>query len=282
MSKMYTITSSQGWLTKAILYGLLVIMTVFYLLPLWGALTTSLKTDTEIDTTNPLTLPRDPTSKGYIDAYEYLRRSLLNSLIMTLCGTFGAVSLGAMCGYVLSKFRFKGDNLVFLLITAGIFLPYQAILIPLFQTIRTLGLYDSLLGLILTHAVYGIPIMTLMFRAFYGELPTSLVQQAMTDGSGPWRTYWKVVLPSTKIATVTAVIFQFTAIWNELLFGLVIGGPNSMPATVALNSLTGTLSAQWNVQMAGAMWVAAPVLFLYIVLGRYLVRGYMAGSVTAV
>jgi glucose/mannose transport system permease protein len=279
---MYTITSSQGWLTKAILYGLLVIMTVFYLLPLWGALTTSLKTDTEIDTTNPLTLPRDPTSKGYIDAYEYLRRSLLNSLIMTLCGTFGAVSLGAMCGYVLSKFRFKGDNLVFLLITAGIFLPYQAILIPLFQTIRTLGLYDSLLGLILTHAVYGIPIMTLMFRAFYGELPTSLVQQAMTDGSGPWRIYWKVVLPSTKIATVTAVIFQFTAIWNELLFGLVIGGPNSMPATVALNSLTGTLSAQWNVQMAGAMWVAAPVLFLYIVLGRYLVRGYMAGSVTAV
>ncbi|MBC7097883.1 carbohydrate ABC transporter permease [Candidatus Bipolaricaulota bacterium] len=268
-------------LVRGLLYLGLLLLTVFYLLPLWGALTTSLKTDAEVDTTNPLSFPQSPTFQPYGAAFSYLRRPLLNSLLITLGGTLGSVALGAMCGYVLANFRFKYDNLVFLLITVGIFLPFQAILIPLFQTIRSLGLYDSVLGLILAHTAYGIPMCTLMFRVFYGELPSSLVKQALTDGSGPWRTYLKVVLPSTKIATVTVLIFQFTSIWNELLFGLVIGGPRSMPATVALNNLAGTLAAQWNVQMAGSMLLAIPVLLLYIFLGRYLIRGYMAGSVTA-
>lgn len=273
--------STDRRLTRVLIYGILVVLTAFYLLPLWGAITTSLKTQEEVDASNPLSLPSDPTGSAYVEAFDFLKRPLLNSLLITLGGTLGSVMLGSMTGYVLSKFRFKFDNLVFMLFTAGIFLPYQAILIPLFQTIRSMGLYDSLFGLILAHVAYGVPMCTLMFRSFYGELPTSLVNQAMTDGSGPWRTYWRIVLPSTKIALVTVVIFQFTSIWNELLFGLVIGGPDAMPATVALNSLTGTLAAQWNVQMAGSMWVGLPVLLLYIVLGRYLIRGYMAGSVTA-
>jgi glucose/mannose transport system permease protein len=273
--------STDRRLTRWIIYLILVALAAFYLLPLWGAVTTSLKTQEEVDRTNPLSFPRAITGDAYVEAFDFLKHPLLNSLLITLGGTLGSIGLGSMCGYVLSKFRFKFDNLVFLLITVGIFVPFQAILIPLFQTIRALGLYDSLFGLILAHVAYGIPMCTLMFRAFYGELPTSLVNQAMTDGSGPWRTYWRIVLPSTKIAMVTVVIFQFTSIWNELLFGLVIGGPKAMPATVALNSLTGTLAAQWNVQMAGSVWVGLPVLVLYIVLGRYLIRGYMAGSVTA-
>lgn len=266
---------------RVLIYIFLITMAVIYLLPLWGALTTSLKSEEEVDLTNPLSLPREITGAAYAEAYQLLRQPLLNSILITLGGTLGSVGLGSMLGYALSKFRFRFDNTVFLLVTVGIFLPFQAILIPLFQTIRMLGLYDSILGLILAHTAYGIPMCTLMFRSFYGEVPSSLVNQSLTDGSGPWRTYWRIVLPSTKIAMVTVVIFQFTSIWNELLFGLVLGGPRSMPATVALNSLTGTLAAQWNVQMAGSMLVGLPVLLLYIVLGRYLIRGYMAGSVTA-
>lgn len=276
----YTFTSpSTG--VRVLIYIFLITMAVIYLLPLWGALMTSLKSEEEVDLTNPLSLPRETTGAAYAEAYQLLRKPLLNSILITLGGTLGSVGLGSMLGYALSKFRFRFDNTVFLFVTVGIFLPFQAILIPLFQTIRMLGLYDSILGLILAHTAYGIPMCTLMFRSFYSEVPSSLVNQSLTDGSGPWRTYWRIVLPSTKIAMVTVVIFQFTSIWNELLFGLVLGGPRSMPATVALNSLTGTLAAQWNVQMAGSMLVGLPVLLLYIVLGRYLIRGYMAGSVTA-
>jgi len=273
--------STDRRLTRCLIYLVLILLTAFYLLPLWGAITTSLKTQEEVDMTNPLSFPRAITGEAYVEAFDFLKHPLLNSLLITLGGMLGSVILGSMSGYVLSKFRFKFDNLIFLLITVAIFVPYQAILVPLFQTIHSLGLYDTLFGLILAHVAYGIPMCTLMFRAFYGELPTSLINQAMTDGSGPWRIYWRIVLPSTKIAMVTVVIFQLTSIWNELLFGLVIGGPNAMPATVALHTLTGTLAAQWNVQMAGSIWLGLPVLVLYIVLGRYLIRGYMAGSVTA-
>ena len=276
----YTLATTRP-MTRAVLYVILLALAAFYLLPLWGALTTSLKTQGEVDATSPLMFPQKVTGEAYKGAFDLLKKPLLNSLLITVGGTLGSVLFGSMCGYVLSRFRFRFDNAVFLMLTAAIFLPYQAILIPLFQTIWSLGLYDSPFGLILAHTAYGIPMCTLMFRAFYSELPASLVSQAMTDGSGPWRTYWRIVLPSTKIAMVTVVIFQFTSIWNELLFALVLTGPKAMPATVALNSLTGTLAAEWNVQMAGSMWIGLPVLILYIALGRFLIRGYMAGSVTA-
>ncbi len=276
----YSLAATQPW-ARAVMYVLLLGLTLFYLLPLWGAVTTSLKTQEAVDATSPLTFPAEPTGQAYLTAFDFLKKPLLNSLLITIGGTLGSVIFGSMCGYVLARFRFKFDNTIFLLLTAAIFLPYQAILIPLFQTIVKLGLYDSVFGLILAHTAYGIPMCTLMFRAFYSELPSSLIGQAMADGSGPWRTYWRIVLPSTKIALVTVLIFQFTSVWNELLFALVLAGPDSMPVTVALNSLTGTLAAEWNVQMAGSIWVGLPVLLLYIVLGKYLIRGYMAGSVTA-
>ncbi len=268
--------------TRSLLYILLGAVTLLYLLPLWGALTTSFKSEREVDLTSPLAWPRYPTFSAYIEALQYLRRSLLNSLLITLWGTLGSVSLGAICGYALALYRFRGGNVLFLLLAAGIFLPFQAILIPLFQTIRYLRLYDTVAGIVLAHTAYGIPMCAVMFRTFYSEVPRVLVRQAFTDGIGPWKFYWRVVLPSTKLATVTVLIFQFTSIWNELLFGLVLGGPRSMPATVALNNLVGTLAAQWNMQMAGSLILALPVLLVYILLGRYLVRGYMAGAVTAV
>lgn len=272
----------KTFFSKLLIYILLVTVTLVYLMPLWVALTTSLKTQTEIDLTSPIAWPRRPTFSAYAEALDYLKRPLVNSLLITIGGTLGSVGLGAIFGYALALYKFRGSNLLFLLLAAGIFLPFQAILIPLFQTIRYLQLYDTIWGIVLAHSAYGIPMCTVMFRTFYSEVPRALVRQALTDGSNPWRFYWKVILPSTKLATVTVLIFQFTSIWNELLFGLVLGGPRSMPATVALNNLVGTLAAQWNMQMAGSIILALPVLLMYVVLGRYLVRGYMAGAVTAV
>jgi len=274
-------TSRQEKVIRLLYYLILVGFLLFYLLPFWGAFTTSLKTAGEVLTTNPLSMPRRPTFQGYVDAFNHLKKPLLNSLIATSGGAFFSVLFGSICGYVFALYRFKFDNIIFMLLVCATFLPYQAILVPLFQTIKSLGLYDSVLGLILAHTAYGIPMTTLMFRSFYGDIPQCIVQQAMLDGHGPWRIYRRVILPSTKIATVTVIVFQFTSIWNELLFGLILTANEAMPATVSLNMLMGTLAAEWNIQMAGSMWLALPVLFLYIVMGKYLIRGYMAGAVTA-
>lgn len=273
--------SKQQKLLHALYYVILLAFVFFYLLPFWGAITTSLKSAGEVFTTNPLSLPEQPTFEAYIAAFNHLKRPLLNSVIVTIGGTFFSVLLGSMCGYVFAQYRFKFDNIIFVLVVSAIFLPYQAILVPLFQTIRRLGLYDSVWGLILAHTAYGIPMMTLLFRSFYGDIPKCLVQQAMLDGYGPWTIYRRIILPSTKIATVTAIVFQFASIWNELVFALVLTGNDAMPATVSLNQMMGTLAAEWNVQMAGSIWLALPVLVLYVVMGKYLIRGYMAGSVAA-
>jgi glucose/mannose transport system permease protein len=232
-------------------------------------------------TSNPVAWPSEVTGEGYASALEQLAGPLVNSLIITLFGATGSVFLGSLCAYALSKWRFKGSNAFFILLVAATYLPYQAILIPLLQTINALNLYDNLLGLILVHSIFGMPMCTVMMRGYYADVPDVLIRQAMSDGNGPWQIYRKIVLPSTKIATITVFVFQCTSIWNEMLFALVLGGYDSKPATIALNELAGTMAAEFNVQMAGSMLLAFPVLILYIFMGKYLIRGYMAGAVTA-
>ena len=266
---------------RALFYVLMLVFVAMYLLPFWGTITTSLKSSEDVLVTNPLALPEEITLEAYADSFEELRDSLVTSFIITIGGALGSMFLGSVCAYGLSKFRFKFDNLFFLLLSAAIYLPYQAILVPLLKTINELGLYDTHLGLILIHTIYGMPMCTSMFRGFYSDIPDCLIKQAMIDGNGPWQIYRKIVLPNTTIATVTVLVFQCTSIWNEMLFALTMGGFDCMPATIALNQLVGTLSADFNIQMAGSIWLTLPVLILYIVLGKYLIRGYMAGAVTA-
>ena len=262
-------------------YLVMIAFLVFYMLPFWGTLTTSLKTNNEVMTSSPVALPQTVTAEGYINAFEELKTPLMTSLIVTLGGAFGSLFLGSVCAYALSKFKFKCSNLFFILLVAATYLPYQAILIPLLQTINALNLYDNVLGLILVHTVFGMPMCTVMMRGYYSDVPDALIRQAMIDGNGPWQIYRKVVVPNTKIATITVFVFQCTSIWNEMLFALVLGGYDSKPATIALNELAGTMAADFNVQMAGSMILALPVLVLYIFMGKYLIRGYMAGAVTA-
>ena len=177
--------SKKQQVLHVVYYFLLFGFAFFYLLPFWGAITTSLKPANDVLTTSPLSLPSQPTLSAYVDAFRHLRKPLLNSLIVTIGGSFFSIMLGSMCGYVFAQYRFKFDNVVFIFVVSAIFLPYQAILVPLFQTIRSLGLYDSVWGLILAHTAYGIPMTTLMFRSFYGDIPQRLVQQATLDGYGP-------------------------------------------------------------------------------------------------
>jgi glucose/mannose transport system permease protein len=265
-----------------VIYYLIMICTVLlYLLPFWGTVTTSFKTAEEALTTNPLSFPEEISFDAYVDSFEELKESLITSVIITIGGALGSVALGSVCAYGLSKYRFKFDGLFFLLLSAAIYLPYQAILVPLLKTISNLGLYDTRRGLILIHIVYGMPMCTSMFRGFYSDIPDALIKQAMIDGNGPWQIYRKIVLPNTTIATVTVLVFQFTSVWNEMLFALTMGGFDCMPATIALNQMVGALSAEFNMQMAGSIWLTLPVLLLYMFLGKYLIRGYMAGAVTA-
>lgn len=262
-------------------YLLMLLFIVFYMLPFWGTLTTSFKSNNEVMTSNPVALPTEFTMEGYATAFDELKLPLLNSLIITLGGALGSVFLGSICAYGLSKWKFKLNNVFFILLVAATYLPYQAILIPLLQTINGLNLYDNVLGLILVHSVFGMPMCTVMMRGYYTDVPEVMVRQAMIDGNGPWQIYRKIVLPNTKIASITVFVFQCTSIWNEMLFALVLGGYDSKPATIALNELAGTMAAEFNVQMAGSIILALPVLILYIFMGKYLIRGYMAGAVTA-
>ncbi len=273
-------TAKQRALT-AVYYALLAGYTLFCLLPFWGALTTSLKTTQAVETTSPLSMPDAPTFEAYIGALEELKGPLLSSLIITAGGALGSVFLGSVCAYALTKFRFKFRGLFHIMLTIAIYLPFQAILIPLFRTMNTLNLYDTKTGLILLHTVFGMPMCTVMFAGFYADVPDYIIRQAMIDGNGPWQIYRKIVVPSTKIATMTVLVFQCTSIWNEMLFALIFGAAEAMPATIALNNMAGTLAAERNMQMAGSIWLALPVLVLYIILGKYLIRGYMAGAVTA-
>ena len=265
----------------AVYYLVMIAFLVFYMLPFWGTLTTSFKTNNEVMTSSPVALPTEFTAEGYVSAFEELKIPLINSLIITVGGALGSLFLGSVCAYALSKWKFKFSNLFFVLLVAATYLPYQAILIPLLQTINALNLYDNVLGLILVHSVFGMPMCTVMMRGYYADVPDALIRQAMIDGNGPWSIYAKIVVPNTKIATITVFVFQCTSIWNEMLFALVLGGYDSKPATIALNELAGTMAAEFNVQMAGSMILALPVLILYIVMGKYLIRGYMAGAVTA-
>ena len=266
---------------RVVFYVIMICTLLLYLLPFWTTITTSLKTNNEAMTTNPLVFGSEISVEGYVESFEELSESLITSLVVTLGGAFGSMALGSVCAYGLSKFRFKFDGVFFLLLSAAIYLPYQAILVPLFKTVSDLGLYDTIWGLILIHSVYGMPMCMSMFRGFYSDIPDALIKQAMIDGNGPWAIYWKIVLPNTTIATVTVLVFQCTSVWNELLFAMTMAGSWTTPATLALNQMVGSLSANFSTQMAGSIWLTLPVLVLYMFLGKYLIRGYMAGAVTA-
>jgi glucose/mannose transport system permease protein len=205
---------------------------------------------------------------------------MYNSLLMVIPATIISSFIGAINGYLLSKWKFRGSDLLFTLMLFGFFIPYQAILIPLINFLQVIKVYGTIPGLILVHVIYGLPITTLIFRNYFVGVPTELVEAARVDGAGVVRTFTHIMLPLSIPAFVVVGIFQFTNIWNDFLFGVtVVPNPAAQPVTIALNNLSGSFSVDWNVVMAGAVVAALPTAIIYILLGRYFIRGLLAGSV---
>jgi glucose/mannose transport system permease protein len=264
---------------RAALYALLIVLVIMYLMPVYLVLTTSLKARDEVILTQVWTLPQGLRLDAFTMALERLSPNLANSLGLTIPATVFSAMIGSLNGYVLSKWRFRGANIVFPLMLFGMFIPYQSILIPLFQTLNLAGLTGSLTGLILTHVVYGIPITTLIFRNYYSEVPTEMIEAGQVDGAGFFRLYFDILFPLSLPGFVVVIIWQFTQIWNEYLFAVTLTDPGSQPITVALSQLAGGQAIDFSLQMAGSFLAAVPTLLVYIFLGRYFLRGLLAGSV---
>ena len=265
--------------STVVAYALLLALAVFYLLPMFAIVVTSLKSFTEVSRSTLWELPKAPTLEAFGSAFEVLAPSFLNSVLLVVPATVLSAALGSLNGYVLSKWKFRGANAIFALLLFGMFIPYQSILIPLFQFLSTIGLYGGIPGLILVHVVYGIPICTLIFRNYFATVPRELLEAARIDGATVLGIFRHIMLPISIPGFVVVMIWQFTSIWNEFLFAVTIAqDPTQRPITVALQNLAGSLLSQYQVQMAGALLAAAPTLLVYILLGRYFVRGLLAGS----
>ena len=239
-----------------------------------------MKSFNEVSLSRMWDLPAGISFDSFGEAWNILSKSFTNSLALVIPATIISCVLGSLNGYVLAKWKFPGSDILFTALLFGMFIPYQSILIPLVQFLQSINLYGSIPGLVLVHVVYGIPIVTLIFRNYYAGIPTELLEAGKIDGAGFFRVYRYLIFPISIPGFVVAAIWQVTNIWNEFLFGLVItNSPEQRPVTVALQNIAGSQFTRWNVQMAGALLVAIPTLAVYIFLGRYFVRGLLAGSV---
>lgn len=275
--------------TITLIYVTLLVFALFYLVPLFVMVVNSLKPLSEITGGNMMALPEKWTVEPWLKAWSTaqigveptgLRPYFINSLMMVVPAVIISSVIGAINGYVLTKWRFKGDTIIFGLMLFSCFIPFQIVLIPMAMVLGKLGLSGSVGGLILVHVVYGIGFSTLYYRNYYAAFPTELVRAAMIDGAGFFQIFCRIMLPVSGPITVVCVIWQFTNIWNDFLFGVSFGGQDQ-PMTAALNNLvqSSTGVKEYNVHFAGAILAALPTLLVYIVAGRYFVRGLMAGSV---
>jgi glucose/mannose transport system permease protein len=278
-----------GRFTRSLIYLVLLLFALFYLLPFFVMLVNSVKPLDEITGGNMMALPKRWTIEPWLAAWSTaqigveptgLKPYFMNSILMVVPAVAISTILGALNGYVLTKWRFRGDSIFFGLLLFSCFIPFQIVLIPMATILGKLGLAGSIPGLVLVHVVYGVGFTTLYYRNYYAAFPTELVRAAMIDGAGFFRIFWRILLPVSGPITVVSIIWQFTNIWNDFLFGASFGG-TSQPMTVALNNLvqSSTGVKEYNVHFAGAILAALPTLFVYIVAGRYFVRGLMAGSV---
>lgn len=264
---------------KVVLYGTLAVMALAYLAPAYMAMVTAVKFPADINLDTAWELPKSINWGSFSEAFKLLKPNLLNSVILTITATILSTVLGSLNGYVFSKWQFRGSEIVFTLFLFGMFIPYQVILIPLFQTLRAMNLYGGIPGLVLAHVVYGLPITSLIFRNFYAQIPTALIESATLDGAGFFSVYWRIVFPLSIPGFVVTSLWQFTQIWNEFLWGICLTRHADNPITVGLAQLAGGQAVSWNLPMAGSILAALPVLFIYIFLGRYFIRGLLAGSV---
>lgn len=272
------------------IYATLAFFCLVYLMPLIVMALTSFKTLPDIRAGNLMSLPQEWVFDAWFKAWdsactgvkcEGVKGYFWNSFQMVVPAVLISTFLGAFNGYVVTKWQFRGSNLFFSLLLFGCFIPFQVILLPMAAVLGKLGLANTTAGLVTVHVIYGMAFTTLFFRNFYISVPDELVKAAKLDGAGFFTIFFRILLPiSTPIIMVT-IIWQFTAIWNDFLFGVVYSGSETQPITVALNNLVNTSTGvkEYNVDMAAAIIAALPTLVVYVLAGKYFVRGLTAGSV---
>lgn len=269
----------QRYTRRMVIYVLLLLFTLVFLIPLYLVIVTSLKNPAEINLQTTWDLPTELYFESYSQVVEEFGPRLRNSVVLVIGATALSAMMGSLNGYVFAKWRPPFEKVLFPLMLFGMFIPYQAILIPLFEFMRDIDLYGGLPGLVLIHVVYGLPITTLIFRNFYVEIPDEMLEAAAMDGADFFRMYTQIVFPLSIPGFVVVIIWQFTQIWNEFLFAVTMTETASQPITVGLAQLAGGEAVRWNLPMAGAIVAALPPLLVYIILGRYFIRGLLAGSI---
>ena len=275
---------------RAMIYLILLFFALIYLAPLYVMFTTSFKGIEEIRSGNLMALPMDPTFYAWTKAWssactgsecEGLAPYFWNSVRIVFPAVIISTIIGAFNGYSLAKWKFKGSELLFGALLFGCFIPFQVILLPMAKLLGLLGLANTVTGLVMVHVIYGIAFTTLFFRNYYVGIPTELVKAAKLDGAGFFNIFRHIFLPLSTPIFVVTIIWQFTQIWNDFLFGVVYSGSGTQPITVALNNLVNTSvgGKEYNVDMAAAIIAALPTLVVYVIAGKYFVRGLTAGAV---
>jgi glucose/mannose transport system permease protein len=281
---------SQGRIGRLLIYLLLILCALYYLAPLYVMLTTSVKTLDEIRAGNLLDFPAQLNLQAWQKAWsgactgvscEGLAPYFWNSVKMAVPAVLISTLIGSVNGYVLAHWKFRGSEIVFTALMVGCFIPFQVVILPMARLLGLAGLSNTTAGLVLVHIVYGVAFTTLFFRNYYVSVPDELVKAARIDGAGFFRIYRSVILPLSLPIFMVCFIWQFTQIWNDFLFGVVFGGTDAQPVTVALNNLVNTSTGvtEYNVNMAAAIIAALPTLGLYLLAGKYFVRGLTAGAV---
>ena len=272
------------------IYAFLLISALFFLLPFWIMLVTSLKPIEEIRLGNLVAWPPAPTFEPWVRAWASactglacngIRVGFWNSVQILLPSVPLSIMVGAVTGYALSFWRVKGANAIFGILLVGAFIPYQVFLYPLVRLFASAGIYNSLLCIVIVHTIFGLPLMTLLFRNFYAAVPIELFNAARVDGGGFWSIFFLIIIPISTPILIVATILQVTGIWNDFILGLTFAGHENLPMTVQLNNIVASTHGEraYNVDMAATILTALVPLFVYFISGRWFVRGITAGSV---
>jgi glucose/mannose transport system permease protein len=276
--------------SNIIIYGTLIVISIYYLLPLWVMIMTSLKGMPEIRMGNIFSPPLEITFEPWVKAWSYactgincdgLSRGFWNSVKILIPSLILSISVASVNGYALANWKFKGSEVFFTILIFGAFLPYQIMIYPIVILLREIGLMGSTAGLVLVHTIFGMPILTLLFRNHFAAIPDELFKAARVDGAGFWGIYFKVLLPMSIPIFVVAMILQVTGIWNDFLFGVIYTKPATYPMTVQLNNIVNSVQGvkEYNVNMAATLLTGLVPLAIYFVSGKLFVRGIAAGAV---
>ncbi|HEV7897434.1 MAG TPA: carbohydrate ABC transporter permease [Planosporangium sp.] len=265
---------------RAVGYALLLLFLAVVLMPAYVLIVTSFKSGREIGVNGQWSLPTQWTLVSWTKAWTVLQPSFVRTFELAIPVALISSFIGSANGFVLSRWRFPGADVAFTLILFGMFIPYQAVMIPLRQIVQSAGLPPGIPTLIFVHCVYGIPICTLIFRNYYATtVPVEVIEAGRVDGAGLLRTFASIILPISVPGFVVTIIWQFTSAWNDYLFAIFLSNTSNGPITIALNALAGAQSPDYAASMAGALIASLPTLLVYIVLGRWFIGGLMAGSV---